>query len=79
MLFWRLYEQIARGFRHDCVEALEKMGFYFKRQEGSHIVLRRDDPFSQVVVPNHREPDRGTLRAIIRQAGMSVEEFTELL
>lgn len=63
----------------DCVKALEKMGFYFKRQEGSHIVLRRDDPFSQVVVPNHRELDRGTLRAIIRQAGISVDEFTKLL
>ncbi|WP_232844362.1 MULTISPECIES: type II toxin-antitoxin system HicA family toxin [Methanothrix] len=55
------------------------MGFYFKRQEGSHIVLRRDDPFSQVIVPNHRELDRGTLRAIIRQAGMSVDEFSKLL
>jgi len=63
----------------DCVKALEKMGFYFKRQEGSHIVLRRDDPFSQVIVPNHRELDRGTLRAIIRQAGMSVDEFSKLL
>ena len=64
---------------HDCVKALEKAGFYFKRQEGSHIVLRRDDPFSQVVVPDHNELDRGTLRAIIRQAGMSVDEFAKLL
>ena len=63
----------------DCVKALEKIGFYFKRQEGSHIVLRRDDPFSQVIVPNHRELDRGTLRAIIRQAGMSVDEISKLL
>ena len=63
----------------DCVKALEKIGFYFKRQEGSQIVLRRDDPFSQVIVPNHRELDRGTLRAIIRQAGMSVDEFSKLL
>jgi predicted RNA binding protein YcfA (HicA-like mRNA interferase family) len=63
----------------DCVKALEKIGFYFKRQEGSHIVLRRDDPFLQVVVPDHRELDRGTLRAIIRQAGISVDEFTKLL
>ena len=63
----------------DCVKALEKIGFYFKRQAGSQIVLRRDDPFSQVIVPNHRELDRGTLRAIIRQAGMSVDEFSKLL
>ena len=64
---------------NDCVKALEKAGFYFKRQEGSHIVLRRDDPFLQVVVPNHKELDRGTLRTIMRQAGMSIDEFTKLL
>ena len=63
----------------DCVKALSRVGFYLKRQEGSHLVLRRDDPFTQVVVPNHKELDRGTLRAIIRQAGLSVEQFTQLL
>ena len=63
----------------DCVKALGKAGFYLKRQEGSHMVLRRDDPFAQVVVPDHKELDRGTLRAIIRQAGLSVDEFTKLL
>jgi predicted RNA binding protein YcfA (HicA-like mRNA interferase family) len=64
---------------HECIKALGKIGFYFKRQEGSHIVIRRDDPFSQVVVPDHKELDRGTLRAIIRQAGLSVDEFAKLL
>lgn len=63
----------------ECVKALEKAGFYFKRQEGSHIILRRDTPFAQTVVPDHRELDRGTLRAIIRQAGISVDEFVKLL
>ncbi len=64
---------------YECVKALEKAGFYFKRQESSHIVLRRDDPFAQVVVSNHKELDRGTLRAIIRQTGLSVDEFMKLL
>ncbi len=64
---------------HDCVKALGKIGFYFKRQEGSHIVMRRDDPFSQVIIPDHKELDRGTLRAIIRQAGLSIDEFVNLL
>jgi predicted RNA binding protein YcfA (HicA-like mRNA interferase family) len=41
--------------------------------------VRRDTPFSQLTVPDHRELDRGTLRAIIRQAGMSVEQFEALL
>jgi predicted RNA binding protein YcfA (HicA-like mRNA interferase family) len=63
----------------DCVKALGKAGFIFKRQEGSHIILRRNEPFCQLVVPDHKELDRGTLRAIIRQAGISVEEFIKLL
>jgi len=62
-----------------CIKALGKAGFYFKRQEGSHVTLRRDEPFCQVVVPLHRELDRGMLRAIIRQAGLSVDEFIKLL
>lgn len=43
------------------------------------MILRRDNPFAQVVVPDHKELDREPLRAIIRQAGLSVEEFVKLL
>jgi len=43
------------------------------------MILRRHDPFAQVVIPNHKELDRGTLRSVIRQAGLSVEEFIRLL
>ncbi|HPB83703.1 MAG TPA: type II toxin-antitoxin system HicA family toxin [Spirochaetota bacterium] len=63
----------------ECVKALEKADFYFKRQHGSHIILRRDNPYTQVVVPDHRELDRGTLRSIIRQANISVDELINLL
>lgn len=63
----------------ECVKALGKVGFYLKRQEGSHMILRRDDPFAQVVVPDHKELDRGTLRAIIRHADLSIDEFVKLL
>ncbi len=63
----------------ECVTALARVGFYIRRQRGSHIVLRRDDPFQQLVVPDHRELDRGTLRAIIRQSGLGIEEFSRLL
>jgi predicted RNA binding protein YcfA (HicA-like mRNA interferase family) len=52
-----------------CVAALGKVGYSIRRQRGSHIILRRD----------HNELDRGTLRAIIRQAGLSVDEFVALL
>ncbi len=62
-----------------CIKAFQKIGFYQKRQEGSHIILRRDEPFSQTVVPNHKELDCGTLRSILRQVGLGVEEFIQLL
>ena len=62
-----------------CVKALEKAGYHVKRQVGSHIILRMDNPFSQIVVPDHKELDRGTLRAIIRETGLSVDSFKELL
>lgn len=63
----------------ECVRALERAGFHSIRQEGSHVIMRRDDPLKEVVVPLRPEIDRGTLRAILRQAGVTVEEFTELL
>jgi predicted RNA binding protein YcfA (HicA-like mRNA interferase family) len=62
----------------ECVKTLAKAGFYLKRQHGSHLILRRDNPFAQVVVPDHKELDRGTLRSIIRQAQLGVNEFMEL-
>jgi predicted RNA binding protein YcfA (HicA-like mRNA interferase family) len=58
----------------DCVAAPIKAGFAVKRQQGSHIILRRDLPFAQVVVPTMNELDRG-----IRSAGLNLEQFTELL
>ncbi len=43
------------------------------------MILRRDDPFAQVVVPDHSELDRGTLRAILRQADLEISKFIDLL
>ena len=48
----------------DVVRALLKLGFTIQRQHGSHIIMLRDDPFAQPVVPDHSQLDRGTLRAI---------------
>jgi predicted RNA binding protein YcfA (HicA-like mRNA interferase family) len=59
--------------------ALERAGFYLKRQKGSHMVLRRDEPFAQVVVPAHPSIDTGTLAAILDAAGMDAEQLRELL
>lgn len=71
--------KLPRISGRECVKALEKVGFYLKRQEGSHMILRKDHPFTQVVVPDHKELDRGTLRAIIRDAGLSLDELLKLL
>jgi predicted RNA binding protein YcfA (HicA-like mRNA interferase family) len=71
--------KLPRVSGRECVQALQKAGFLFRRQEGSHIILRRQQPFTQLVVPDHKELDRGTLRAIIRQSSLTVDEFTRLL
>lgn len=63
----------------ECVKALERVGFVVSRQRGSHIILRRAQPLARTTVPNHKELDRGTLRAIIRQSGLTVDEFVALL
>jgi predicted RNA binding protein YcfA (HicA-like mRNA interferase family) len=71
--------ELTRISGRECVSALEQVGFFIRRQEGSHIILRRNEPFVQVVVPDHKELDRGTLRAIIRQSGLTVEDFVASL
>ncbi len=63
----------------DVVRALLKLGFTVRRQHGSHIILRRDHPYAQTVVPNHRQIDRGTLRAILRQTEITPDKLVELL
>jgi predicted RNA binding protein YcfA (HicA-like mRNA interferase family) len=70
---------LPRVSGQEVVTALTKIGFRVRRQHGSHLIMRRDAPFGQTVVPNHPELDRGTLRAIIRQVGIGVDEFKRLL
>ena len=61
------------------MRAVERIGFRVIRQVGSHIVLRRDEPFCQVVIPDHKTLDRGTLRSILRTVGLTADRFRELL
>jgi len=63
----------------ECVRALQRLGFVAARQRGSHIVLCRENPYAQVVVPDHKELDRGTLRGILRHAGFDPARFVEVL
>jgi predicted RNA binding protein YcfA (HicA-like mRNA interferase family) len=61
----------------NCINVLQKAGFRVTRQKGSHVILRRGG--RTVVVPKHKELDRGTLKSIIEQAGLTVDEFLKLL
>jgi len=62
------------------VKALAKIGYDIDHQTGSHMILRNKNvPYRRLTVPNHRSLAKGTLRAIIRQSGLSVEEFVTLL
>ena len=63
----------------DLVRVLGRFGFQFDRQKGSHMMLYRADPPTTISVPDHRELDRGTLRAILRQAGISPEDLARWL
>jgi predicted RNA binding protein YcfA (HicA-like mRNA interferase family) len=59
--------------------ALERAGFSLDRQQGSHMVFCRENPYRAVVVPDHKQIRPGTLRAIIRQAGLTLDTFLEML
>jgi predicted RNA binding protein YcfA (HicA-like mRNA interferase family) len=59
--------------------ALERAGFVFRRQSGSHMMLRRGQPYARAVVPDHKQIRSGTLRRIIADAGLTAEQFIGLL
>lgn len=71
---------LPRVSGREVVKALRKAGYEKDRQRGSHIVLRQTGtPHRRITVPDHREVAKGTLRAIIRQTGLTVDEFNALL
>jgi len=62
----------------DAVKIFRKLGYEVDHQTGSHIILRHSS-MRRLTVPNHRELAKGTLRSLIREAGITKEEFSELL
>ncbi|MEW6235858.1 MAG: type II toxin-antitoxin system HicA family toxin [Candidatus Omnitrophota bacterium] len=67
-------------FGKTAIKTFEKIGYVFDRQKGSHIVLRHiDSPHRRLTIPNHTVLSKGTLRAILRESGLSIEEFIEIL
>ena len=61
------------------VRVFEKAGWRQDRQRGSHVVMLKSGCNVSLSVPQHREIAPGTLRALIRSAGMTVDEFVSLL
>ncbi len=69
----------ALSGNHLC-KILNKIGYERDHQTGSHIILRnKKHPFRRLTVPNHKKIAKGTLRSIIRQAGLTKDEFSKLI
>lgn len=64
----------------ETLKVFQKIGYQLDHQTGSHLILRHaTSPFRRLTIPNHKEIAKGTLRSLIREAGITVEEFTKLL
>ena len=63
----------------DAVKAFQKAGWQKLGQVGSHVVMIKPGVRVNLSIPQHRELSVGTLRALIRNSGLTVEEFLELL
>ena len=62
----------------ELVKVLLRVGFVVNRQRGSHIILRRGDPYARVVVPDHKRIRPGTLRQILTEAGLTIGQLPDL-
>ncbi|MDR0703998.1 MAG: type II toxin-antitoxin system HicA family toxin [Planctomycetaceae bacterium] len=62
---------------NEIISALSKKGFIFKSQKGSHA--KYTNGYRTIVIPMHNTVARGTLKSILVQAGMELEEFLKLL
>jgi len=73
--------KLRRLSGNDVIKVLEQMGFERTRQRGSHVVMKKQilDETRGCVVPLHREVAIGTLRGLLRQAKISLEEFMKYL
>ncbi len=64
----------------DLCKVLEKIGYLVDHQTGSHIILRNGKPpYRRLTVPNHKEIAKGTLRSIIREVGLTLQEFQDFM
>ena len=59
----------------EVVRIFETFGWRVARQRSSHIVMTKEGEIATLSVPNHKEVAKGTLRSLVRSAGLTVEEF----
>jgi predicted RNA binding protein YcfA (HicA-like mRNA interferase family) len=73
--------ELRRVSGQEVIRALERLGFIQVRQRGSHVLLKKQTPEGEVgcVVPLHRELAIGTLRGILKQARVTLDEFAKNL
>lgn len=71
--------RLANISGREAANAFQKAGWRELGQVGSHLVMSKDGVRVNLSIPQHKELSVGTLRALIRHAGMSVEEFLSLL
>lgn len=71
--------RLPRVSGREAVAAFRRAGFDDRRQRGSHIILTKVGRAETLSVPDHAELAPGTLRALIRKAGLTVEQFQGLL
>jgi len=62
----------------EAVKIFEKAGWTVDRQRGSHIVLVKEGHPATLSVPDHKELAKGTLRSLVRAAGMTADDFAAL-
>ncbi len=63
----------------EAAKAFSKAGWAAVRQVGSHLVMTKPGQRVNLTIPQHKELSVGTLRTLIRAAGLTVDEFLELL
>jgi predicted RNA binding protein YcfA (HicA-like mRNA interferase family) len=63
----------------EAVRIFESLGWQFVRQSASHIILVKEGETVTLSVPDHREVAKGTLRSLIRAAGLTVQEFVDAM
>jgi predicted RNA binding protein YcfA (HicA-like mRNA interferase family) len=63
----------------ETVKTFEALGWQIARQKGSHIILTKPGEMATLSVPDHKEVAKGTLRSLIRSAGLTVAEFLNAL